>query len=235
MADDMVHEQRTVIKFYVKLGKNTPEIKEDLQKIYGDSRFTNSCIHKWFHRFIDGSKSVIDDLRSDRKVTVITDKRIAAIEEYVTKNRRITVRQVGESFDIGYGTAQDILTNALGMRRVCERRVPRLLVPEQKTVRVQICTALKQRLSDEGDSFLNKVITRDETWFHFFEPESKQQSPMWKHTWSPSPVRARLSKSVGKKMSIIFCDTKGIVLNHMVPDKTIVNGDYYSGVLREQL
>ena len=36
-------------------------------------------------------------------------------------------------------------------------------------------------------------------------------------------------------MSIIFCDTKGIVLNHMVPDKTIVNGDYYSGVLQEQL
>ena len=36
-------------------------------------------------------------------------------------------------------------------------------------------------------------------------------------------------------MSIIFCDTKGIVLNHMVPDKTIVKCDYYSGVLREQL
>ena len=28
---------------------------------------------------------------------------------------------------------------------------------------------------------------------------------------------------------------KGIVLNHIVPDETIVNGDYYSGVLREQL
>ena len=40
-----------------------------------------------------------------------------------------------------------------------------------------------------------------------------------------------LLKSVGKVMSIIFCDTKGIVLNHMVPDKTIVNGEYYSGVL----
>ena len=36
-------------------------------------------------------------------------------------------------------------------------------------------------------------------------------------------------------MSIIFCDTKGIVLNHKVPDKTVVNADYYSGVLREQL
>ena len=151
------------------------------------------------------------------------------------KDRRITVRQVGEIFDIGFGTAQDILTNVLGMRRVCARLVPRLLVPEQKTARVQICTELQQRLSDEGVLFLNKVITCDETWFHFFEPESKQQSSMWKQTWSPSSVKARLSKSVGKVMSIIFCDTKAILHNHMVPDKIIVNGDYYSGVLREQL
>ena len=88
------------------------------------------------------------------------------------KDRQITVRQVGENFDIGYGTAQDILTNVLGMQRVCARWVPRLLFPEQKTVRVQICTELYQRLSDEGDSFLNKVIKCDETWFHFFEPGS---------------------------------------------------------------
>ena len=155
-------------------------------------------------------------------VTVSTEKRIAAIEEYVMKDRRITVQQVGENFDIGYGTAQDILTNVLGMRRVCARLVPRLLVPEQKTVRVRICTELQQRLSDEGDSLLNKVITCDETWFHFSEPESKQQSSMWKHTWSPSPVKACLSKSVGKVMSIVFCDTKRIVLNHMVPDKKLL-------------
>ena len=31
----MVHEQCTVIKFYVKLGKKMPKIKEDLQKVYG--------------------------------------------------------------------------------------------------------------------------------------------------------------------------------------------------------
>ena len=83
-----------------------------------------------------------DDTRSGRKVTVSTDKRIAEIEENVLKDMRITVRQVGENFDIGNGTAQDILTNVLGMRRVCARWVPRLLVPEQKTVSVQICTEL---------------------------------------------------------------------------------------------
>ena len=81
-------------------------------------------------------------------------------------------------------------------------------MPEQKTVRVQICTELKQRLPDEGDSFLSKVITCDETWFHFFELESEKQSSMWKHTWPPSPVKARLSKSVGKVMSIIYSNKK---------------------------
>ena len=55
------------------------------------------------------------------------------------KDWRITVPQVGENFDIGYGTAQDILTNVLGMRRVCARWMPRLLVQEQKTVRVYWC------------------------------------------------------------------------------------------------
>ena len=113
----MVHEQRAVIKCYVKIRKNMREIKEDLQKVYGDYLFTNSCIRKWFHRFSDIRKSVKEDLRSGQKVTVSTDKRIAAIEEYFMKDKRITVRQVGENFDIGYGTAQDILTNVLGMRR----------------------------------------------------------------------------------------------------------------------
>ena len=80
-----------------------------------------------FTALVNGRKSVKDDPRSGRKVTVSTDKTIAAIEEYVMKDRRITVRQVGENFDIGYGTAQDILTNVLGMRRVCARWVPRLL------------------------------------------------------------------------------------------------------------
>ena len=37
MADDMVHEQRTVIKFYVKLGKNMPgtELKKTGKKFTG--------------------------------------------------------------------------------------------------------------------------------------------------------------------------------------------------------
>lgn len=235
MAEDVISEQRTIIKFYVNLGKTPNEVQEDLRTVYGDSTLKKTAVHKWFRRFSDGRETTKDDSRSGRNVSIKTEKLDSDVEEYVMEDRRITVRQVAENFDISYGTAQDILSNRLGMRRVSARWVPRLLSPEQKDVRVKMCRELIQKHSEEGDSFLNNIVTCDETWFHFFEPESKQQSAIWKHPSSPSPVKARLSKSAGKVMSIIFCDSKGIVLNHMVPAKTTVNGEYYAHVLRVPL
>ena len=71
--------------------------------------------------------------------------------------------------------------------------------------------------------------------YTFFEPESKQQSSVWKHPTSPSPEKAQLSKSAGKVMAIIFCDIRGFVLCHMFPNKTTVNGEYYSHLIQTQL
>lgn len=231
----MIAEQRTVIKFYAKLGKSLQEVNSDLQTVYGDSVLTYACIRKWFRRFSEGRESVQDDERKGRPVSVKTETLVSSVENYVLEDRRVSVRNIAESFSISYGTAQEILTGNLGMRRVCARWVPRLLLPEQKRVRVNLCQEYIDRYSEEGDQFLNSIITCDETWVHFFEPESKQQSSVWKHPTSPSPVKARVSKSAGKVMMIIFCDSQGIVLQHTVPDKTTVNAEYYSCLLRTQL
>ena len=52
---------------------------------------------------------------------------------------------------------------------------------------------------------------------------------MRKHASSPSPVKARLSVcAMGKIMSIIFCNTRGIVLNNLVPATSTVNSEYYA-------
>ena len=87
-----------------------------------------------------------------------------------------------------------------------------------------------------------------------FEPESKQQSSMWKHPSSPSPTKALISRSAGKVMAIIFCDIQGIIfeslcssknynlnhfelqlLKHFVPPKTTVTGNYYASVIKSDL
>ena len=36
-------------------------------------------------------------------------------------------------------------------------------------------------------------------------------------------------------MAIIFCDIQGIILNHFVPPKTTVTGNYYATVIKSEL
>jgi hypothetical protein len=41
---------------------------------------------------------------------------------------------------------------------------------------MQVCQDLLNHYEAEGDSFLDRIITGDETWCHQYEPESKRQS-----------------------------------------------------------
>ena len=162
-----------------------------------------------------------------RSVTITTEKKVAEIQEFILEDLRVTVETVARHFDI--------MTNKLGLRHVSARWVPRLLLPDQMGQRVKRCHEYCQCYNDEGENFLNGIITCDETWIHFFEPESKQQSSMWKHPYSPSPTKALISRSAGKVMAIIFCDIQGIILNHFVPPKTTVTGNYYASVIKSDL
>ena len=235
MASHSVNEQRIVVKFYTKLGKSFSDIREDLQKVYGEATLSKGAISKWMKRFKDGREATEDDTRAGRPVTVTDEETVAAIQEYILRDRRVSVEHVADRFAISYGTAHGIMTERLGMRRVSARWVPRLLTSEQMGVRVKMCQQYDKRYREEGDNFLNRVITCDETWIHFFEPESKRQSSVWKHPSSPSPTKALISKSAWKVMAIIFCDTYGVVLNHFVPPKTTVTGNYYATLLRTEL
>ena len=110
------------------------------------------------NRFKEGRDTTKSDKRKGKPVIVSNERKMAEIQEYILEDRRVTVETVAEHFGISYGTAQDIMSNKLGVRRVSARWVPRLLLPEQMGVRVSMC-------------FLNRVVTCDETWIHFFEPE----------------------------------------------------------------
>ena len=44
---------------------------------------------------------------------------------------------------------------------------------EHKEHRMQVCQDLLNQYDAEGDSFLDRIITGDETWCHHYEPESR--------------------------------------------------------------
>ena len=51
-----------------------------------------------------------------------------------------------------------------------------------------------QRL--DGDQFLDMIVMTDETMINLFDPATKRESSVWKRTFSPPPLKARVSKSV---------------------------------------
>jgi hypothetical protein len=70
------------------------------------------------------------------------------------------------------------IIHALGYAKVCARWVPRSLTDDQKTVRKEVCSDLLSHYKADGESFLSRIITGDETWIHHFEPETKTVNGM---------------------------------------------------------
>jgi hypothetical protein len=38
-----------------------------------------------------------------------------------------------------------------------------------------------KKVNRGGIRFLDRIITTDESWFHYYDPETKQQSSQWKN------------------------------------------------------
>lgn len=220
-------EQRIVMKFLVKAGKTNTEIFKMMKPVYKDDMVKRSAFLKWLARFREGRTSTKDDDRSGRPSTSRTDLSVQKVEEAINANRRLTVRDVAEVTGINRETVRLILTEDLGMTKLCAKVVPKNLTAEQKENRLRIC----QDWLENSDIFTN-VITGDESWIYEYDPETKKQSMEWKKTGEPRTKKARMSKSKIKAMMMVFFDSRGIVLLEWVPQGQTVNSVYYLGVMK---
>ena len=91
----------------------------------GNDTLTRSNVFRWHERFRSGRESVEDDERSGRPSTAKTDENINKIKGWMTVSRKLTIREIAEELNIVYGSAQDILVNDSGLRRVAAKLVPK--------------------------------------------------------------------------------------------------------------
>ena len=69
------------------------------------------------------------------------------------------------------------------MRKLTARWVLKSLSDEQMATRASVCSALLKRFRSKDD-FLLRLVTVDETWIHYYEPENKAQSSVGR-AWVP--------------------------------------------------
>ena len=109
------------------------------------------------------------------------------------------------------------------MRKVCARWVPRMLDQKMKDCRCELSSENLKLTQLDWNLFLKHIVTGDETWIHHYDPESKQQSMLWKHASSPSPRKFKVQASAGKIMCTILSDAaEGILLIGFMPQKVTI-------------
>ena len=120
------------------------------------------------------------------------------------------VNEIAATVGISKNYVGHILHETLGMRTLSARWVPRLLTPENKRtheITSDQCLTLFKRNPEE---FLRRFVTVDETWIHWYTPETKEQSKQWT---SPGErgLKEKTVLSAGKVMATVFWDSQGVI------------------------
>jgi hypothetical protein len=121
------------------------------------------------------------------------------------------VREIAETLGISKKHVGYILHEELYMKKLCTRWVPCLLTADQKCTQMKISEQCLERFNKTKTDFVRQFITIDETWIHYYTPESKQQSKQWTEAGCSAPKKTRLVPSAGKVIALVFWDAKGIL------------------------
>ena len=151
-----------------------------------------------------------NDHTSGRPSTSRTDENVERVRQKVRSNRRLTVRMIADELGMNSERVWRIITEDLGMRKICAKMVPKLLNRGKKERRVHVCQDILEQLETEAN-MLKTLVTGDESWIFEYDLLTKRQSLKWKSALSPRPKKARVFKSKTKMMQIAFFDVHGIV------------------------
>ena len=106
----------------------------------------------------------------------MTPETIAAVEAIVKENRCVTVHEIAAHLDMSHGSAHHIIHDDLQFHKVSAKWVPCQLTAELRERRVDACQGLLKHFEAQGDGFLGRIVTGDETWVHYYQPETKKAS-----------------------------------------------------------
>lgn len=224
-------EIRSVIRFLTARNVSAAEIHLQISEVYGPNAMSDSKVRKWVRAFKDGRENVHDEPRSGRP-SVITEDLVNAVDEKIREDRRFTISTLALEFpNVGRTTLHKIVSENLQFHKLCARWVPRLLTEEHQMKRMACALDFLDRYHKEGDQFLEKIVTGDETWVSHMTPESKRQSMEWRHTTSPVRVKAKRTISTRKVMATVFWDRHGVLLVEFMQQGTTINAAAYCATL----
>ena len=152
------------------------------------------------------------------------------VRDLVYSGRRIQVEEIAQVLRLSHGRVSIILHDRSGMRKLTARWVPKSLSDGQMTTRTSVCSALLKRFRSKDD-FLLRLVTVDETWVYYYEPENKAQSLQWVGPGFPRPKKFKTQPSAGKLMAALIWDAKSVIVLDFLPKTSTITGVYCANLL----
>ncbi|KAJ4443031.1 hypothetical protein ANN_04681 [Periplaneta americana] len=176
----------------------------------GPNIMSKQMVRRWCRQFSEGRQSVHDEERSGRP-SLINDDRVELVRQCIMENRRFTITELSSHFPhISRSLLHEIVTKHLLFK---------------KMQRLGAALTFLQRYHDDGDEFLDRIVTGDETWISHFTPETKQQSMHWRHSGSLVRTKFKQTLSIWKVICTVFWDRKGILLIDSLPRGVVLLHD----------
>ncbi|KAJ8961117.1 hypothetical protein NQ318_008794 [Aromia moschata] len=160
-------EQRVNLKFLLKLENIFIEAYAMLKEVYVNEFLPRTQVFEWFKRFKDGRETTEDDPHPERPSTSNTDENIEKTSKLIREDRRLSIRGLAEITGIDQEYVRQILHKSFNMRKVYAKMMPKLLTPEKKESRMNICADILNNI--DTDPGLLDTVTLKKTRFESVE------------------------------------------------------------------
>ena len=222
---------RAVIQYLYLKGKTGQEIHCELTNVYRSSAPSYAQVKFWVGEFKRSRTSLEDKTRSGRPSDATDEEMCNKVQDPVYSDRRIMVEEIANALHISHGSVSTTLHDRFGMHKLTVRLVPKSLSNEQMATRASVYSALLKRFKSKEADFLSRLVTVDETWVHYYEPENKAQSSQSVGPGSPRPKKFKTQPSAGKVMATVFWDAQGVIMLDFLAKKSTITVAYYANLL----
>lgn len=210
-------EVRVLLRHYFKQKYTAAAAAKRICEIEGEELVNERTAQRWFKRFSSGNLRLEDKERPGRPVVWDIEKTKNTVES----NPCTSTRQLSNTLGPSKSTVHRHLIT-LGKVNKCCRVVPHDLNEEQAQRRIEVCRQLLNFPKD--DRFLRKIITCDEKWIYFHNPNMQRQWLDKCQLPKPVPKRERFEKKV---LLCVWWNYEGLIYYELVPDGLTINSDTY--------
>ena len=127
----------------------------------------------WVGEFKRSRTSLEDETRAGCPSGATNEEMCNKVRDLVYSDRQIKVEEIANALHFSHGSVSTTLHDRLGMHKLTARWVPKSLSDEQMATRASVYSALLKQFRSKEDDFLSRLVTVDETWVHYYEPENK--------------------------------------------------------------